>query len=553
MVQIIVEPKSALVGEEITVTIKSNIQGEVNLDFGASFVQGNSVMSGSLQEVDYTTGKAINYFYLSQNGTYLKEGSYILGPAYIKKGKSVYKSNIVTIKIEKDRPVVNEDITSRQLKKPAFGLVGRSKSKMYEGESIVLSAKVFSRFNPTHIDGYDSYQVEGAFEKHELGGGQQIMVDEKNLKGLPMFCFEYNRQLIFPTQTGKLTVHPFKMTLKKGVDGYTFSSDGSSIDVLPLPAGAPSDFAGGVGEFSVSRSIDKSSLKQGDVLTLTVVVSGRGNLQNIANPVLKLPKGMIQYGDPIIEDDYSYGNLGAQGKIRFKFNIQAMKDGILNLPKLTWTYFDPVQAQYVTLEDKSELIQVVKDANFTVVPSLEKKEESITDSFSAAPLRPIAKSRSLGTVIRSPFFLPALFSPLCLAFLLIFLKKRRDKNAEKVEEETQYSSFHKEAWEAVEMAKKELDRGHSDNFYASLEKAIKLLCAAKLKKEEIILGGKKELFHQLQDSPIDESTLQILKDLFQLFEEARYGWRVAESAQEITLRSVIELMQSISKQLRSTR
>ena len=58
-----INPKSAIVGEPFEITVKSNIQGEIELDFPNGFVQGYNMMSGSTVDVDYNTGRSISYFY----------------------------------------------------------------------------------------------------------------------------------------------------------------------------------------------------------------------------------------------------------------------------------------------------------------------------------------------------------------------------------------------------------------------------------------------------------------------------------------------------------
>ena len=81
-----VEPKSAEVGEMLTITVKSNVQGEIDIDFPSGFVHGYNVMNGMEQEIDYTTGKVITFYYLTQTGAMPKSGTFKFGPAYIKKG-----------------------------------------------------------------------------------------------------------------------------------------------------------------------------------------------------------------------------------------------------------------------------------------------------------------------------------------------------------------------------------------------------------------------------------------------------------------------------------
>ena len=68
IVKLEIEPKSVQVGDEIVVTVKTNIQGEIDIDFPSAFVNGYAVMNGMEQEMDYNTGRVISLYYYSQNG-----------------------------------------------------------------------------------------------------------------------------------------------------------------------------------------------------------------------------------------------------------------------------------------------------------------------------------------------------------------------------------------------------------------------------------------------------------------------------------------------------
>jgi len=96
-----VDPKEAKLGEVLTITVKSNVQGEIDIELPSGFVHGYNVMNGMEQEMDYNTGKVISFFYMSQTGAMNKEGTFTFGPAYIKKGSRVYRSNTVTVTIKR--------------------------------------------------------------------------------------------------------------------------------------------------------------------------------------------------------------------------------------------------------------------------------------------------------------------------------------------------------------------------------------------------------------------------------------------------------------------
>ena len=65
MIQLMVDPKVAQVGEEITVKVISNLGGNITIDLPSAFIQGGALMQGSETEYDANTGKLTSFFYKS--------------------------------------------------------------------------------------------------------------------------------------------------------------------------------------------------------------------------------------------------------------------------------------------------------------------------------------------------------------------------------------------------------------------------------------------------------------------------------------------------------
>ena len=358
-----VEPKEAEEGEMLTITVRANVQGEIDVDLPSGFIHGYEIMNGMNQEIDYNTGKVINYFYFSQNGAMPKAGTFKFGPAYVKKGNKVYRSNTVTVTIRKENttPVTSgNEVSAKQLRQPAFGIIEKSKSVIYEGEPLILNAKVYSVFDPSYLEDYQEYKLDGALDKHDIITSSSITVREEKIKRTTYYAFEHDKKVIFPIGTGKFTIDPFKLMLRRGMELIPVTSTSTAIEVKPLPGNAPPDFIGGVGSFSVKSSINQTKLMQGDVFTLLVEITGYGNLQNINEPQLNLPKGFVIYGDVIVNEDISFGNRGADGKISFEYNIQVTKFGAIEFPATTLSYFDPVKEQYVQINTGATTLNVQK-------------------------------------------------------------------------------------------------------------------------------------------------------------------------------------------------
>jgi hypothetical protein len=243
------DSKSVQTGDLITFTVKSNIEGAVEIDFPPEFIPGYGNSNGMEQVMDYNTGTVSTIYYFSQNGAFKENGTYTL-QAFVKNKKTIYKSNKITVKVEKQQ-ATDDDISKRNCKQSVFGIIQKSKSKIYEGESVVLEAKVYSRLNVNMLEAYQNFELDGGAEVQELEKSQRLLLTRENLKGTNFLTFTYGKQLVFPNTTGRIRIRPFEMSLLYDDGGMFsdrigFTSSSSWIEVLPLPPGAPKVFIGAV-------------------------------------------------------------------------------------------------------------------------------------------------------------------------------------------------------------------------------------------------------------------------------------------------------------------
>lgn len=545
-----VDTKEAEIGEVLTITVKSNVQGEIDIDFPSEFVHGYNIMNGMEQEIDYNSGKVVTYYYLSQTGAISKSGTFKIGPAYVKKGNKVYKSNSVQVSIRKENVSYSsgDGLTAKQLRQPAFGIIEKSKSVLYEGEPLILNAKIYSQFNASHLEDYQPYSLDGVVDKHEIGNTTRIVVEEERIKRNIYYTFVYDKKVVFPLGTGKMEIDPFKLILRRGMDGMPITSSGTSIEVKPLPGNIPNDFIGGVGQFSVTRAIQKGSFKQGDVFTMTVEISGYGNLQNIVEPKLKLPKGFVVYGDPIVKEDFVYGSRGAEGKISFEYNIQVTQFGKLTLPATTISYFDPIKEKYVQEVTSPEILMIEKNMNYKSIhadPTTLVQKENPETLF---PMRRDKGSVKIDNLIySSKGFWILIGSPLFLAFILGLWWKKKEEESKVSEQKNAAKKSLFEIQHLFADAETALKNGDFASYFGLIEKAVMRSLALYLRKDDSIILGKTEIFEELKDRKIESSSIEALRSIFSTCEHARYGLGLSNDERDNLVVSAKQVIQSICK------
>lgn len=534
---------SVEVGETIILKVETNLDGAFEIDnLPASFNYGGAMSSGMNYQMDYNTGDVHVIYTHSQNGTFTKPGTYKIGPAYIKKGGKAYQSNTITIRVGKKIQMNAGKVSTQQLKDPAFGVIQLSKSSIYEGEPIVVSAKVYSRFQPTRIGNYNTFIQRKGIEYHELmNPNRQLKLREERYKGNPYYTFEYDRNVIFPSGTGLFTLEGFTMDLIQQFNGYSVISNGANITIKPLPGNAPSDFIGAVGTFSITRTIDTTRVKQGDVFKLIITIEGVGNIQNSLEPELNLPKGMIVYGDPVITKHISYGVNGGEGTITYEYNIQVSTHGKINLPATSISYFDPVSEKYVRVKSTDHNMFVVEDQNYVAGGAGNGSVSSEDYPVDPSELRTVKDVRATHSIFGGTLFWSALAAPMLCAMFFVFFVKRRENPSEKIITKQIVQQKDKALQTLVAHSKQLVHEGENDAFFLSVENALRKAfeCKLAIVDEERILS-KSEIYGYLQDSH-QEHLDEAVRALFRTCEESRFGFGVSSDMRQ----PAFEQLQSI--------
>jgi hypothetical protein len=349
-VELIIDPETVEVGQNINVTVKANVHGDINIDLPKHFVQGNNVINGMEQEYDAKSGEMITFIYYSKNGTMTKPGTYTFGPAYVRKGKTVYRSNTISVQVKDYAAHAHSECETHQLKKSAFGLIELAKEEVYAGEPVVVKSKVVSKFRPSKYDSYTSSEVRPALKKYEIKNKNHASLRIEKIAGSERYVFDLDKHVIFPTRPGKVVLKPFELTLQAGFDSYPVKSERNFVQVKALPKDAPDCFQGAVGKFEISQAVISTPKNEGDVLSLCLTLKGRGNIHDLSVPKLELPLYLKQYGDPEIVENFNFSEAGSAGTIKVTYHLQVLEGGSIRMPDQFYAYFSPQTERYEVLK-----------------------------------------------------------------------------------------------------------------------------------------------------------------------------------------------------------
>jgi tetratricopeptide (TPR) repeat protein len=164
---------------------------------------------------------------------------------------------------------------------------------------------------------------------------------------------------IIPLRSGELTLGPAVQSMavlantRDPVFGRFFGSDlfaerrphevrsnVVSLNVRPLPQdGRPADFSGAVGRFDFDVSAQPTQLEIGDPITLTMRISGKGNLTALTAPSVDAPGFK----------SYPAHNLKAEEGTATRVIEQVIiptQDDVTEVPEIRFSYFDPEAGAY---------------------------------------------------------------------------------------------------------------------------------------------------------------------------------------------------------------
>ena len=131
--------------------------------------------------------------------------------------------------------------------------------------------------------------------------------------------------------------------------------------VRELPTdGRPAAFRGAVGRFAVRAAVATPRVEVGQEVSVTLSVSGDGNLQRFDGPPLPELEGFHVQG--VVE------RRAEQGR-EFVFDVLPLRAGLDSLPPLPFTTFDPGVGRYVVLHTSPVPLQVVPAADEAALPA----------------------------------------------------------------------------------------------------------------------------------------------------------------------------------------
>ena len=335
-----------------------------------------------------------------------------------------------------------------------------SKKSVYEGEQffVTLGLHTFEHF-------------EGGLQATDMNTGDDFIVHRSDLSNLKFEPVENARRemqasakfaWLSPTKSGNLQIPPFKFK-------YTKRGEPKIVE----------ENSGMVGNYSFNADFDRTNLKVGEALTLSVEIKGDGTPGTLTDP--KFPD-FSDFRSVPPENNISkkiVGNKVITSK-SIKVFLYPKKKGEFTVPEISYSWFNPSKRKYETatagpwtiIVEKGEAApEAIFQSPATVAgpPSVQKKEiESL-----GSDIRFIHQVSGTGnkTPYKSIWYWIALLGALPFYFIVTWaIRKRRKHNSDSAL--VRKGKANKMLRERFASAREALHKGDAKALYAALENGL---------------------------------------------------------------------------------
>lgn len=501
-------PDVVVSGDQFRLTFTVNTQK--GKDFLAPSISGFDVLMGPSRSQQSSTqiinGKvssssAITYTYILMAG---KEGTYTIPAASIEvDGKKIF-SNALTIKVlPPDQSAGNQHSGQGQSNssrgqiaggkisdKDLFITATAAKTTVYEQEAILLTYKVYTLVNLRQL--YGKMPDLKGFHTQEIELPQQKTFSLEHYNGRNYNTTIWSQYVLFPQQTGKLEIP--SITFEGIVAQQTISDDPFdaffngggyievkkkivtpkvTINVKPLPD-KPDNFSGGVGEFTLSSSINAKEVKTNDAVTIKLTIKGAGNMKLINTPEVKFPEDFEIY-DPKVTNNFDVSRAGLSGTQTIEYLAIPRHAGDFTIPQVEFTYFDLKSQAYKTLKTEEYHLKVAKgkgNADQVIADFTNKENVKVLGQdvrfikLGDTELLPKGKV-FFGT---TGYWLGYIIPFIIFVVLVIFFRKQAAENANIAKVKTKKAN--KVATKRMKLAGKLLAENKKNEFYDEVLKAL---------------------------------------------------------------------------------
>jgi hypothetical protein len=487
----------------------------------------------------------------------LREGQLVINPISVNVDGQVYLTDPINVEVLPSGsqlaplpdPNVPETEAPDTLQGQDFYVEAEvDKSTPYLGEQIIYTFRFYQALNffgqpdyqpPPFTDFWSSDILSQPHYKTEAYGREYLVTEI--------------RTALFPANLGEIVIDPGRLIIPGGLlnPDIKLESNTLTIAARPLPAGAPADFTGAVGEFQIRASLSQTETKVNEPVMLIVEVEGTGNIETLTEPPLpELNNWRVFESQASTTIDTNAEIL--RGTRSFERLVVPGQPGEQVFPGISFSYYNPETDQYETVSSSPLPILVHPDESQpSAAPGLETEQQAVdrvtADIRHIKPvpfiLSPTSALASTGQI----FYWSCWIAPLLFVGAVQLWQRRRQR----FQRDVAYARTHR-AYRVAMKILSEANEVEAPAQAAASGRALLGYLSDKLNQPTVGLTTQGLIELLKQQARLQPALLQRIKELLDQIDISRFA-PISEGSAHILLNETRQLIEELEKVLHKRR
>ena len=442
------------------------------------------------------------------------------------------------------------------------------------GQPLTAELKLYQNVDIAGFEGA-KFPAFNGFWSQETAAPNNINFQREEVDGRLYNSALLRRYVLIPQQVGNLVIDPAELVCLVNVrrpshgnsifdsffDDNTMTvrkrvtTPAVHVHVNPLPSGAPATFGGGVGSFRISASLSKDQLKMHEATSLTVTVSGRGNVSLLEAPKVNFPADMDVYDTKTTENtDKTTG--GTSGSKVFEYPFIPRSHGEFTIAPIEYSYYDVNAGKYETIStgpitfnvEKGDAAETQTSTSQLVMPDRKSVKNLGEDIRFIRTRQPSYKFRTVFFVDSLWYWVTAALILLVAGLLWYLMKGMEARRADVVGNKNRKAT--KMALGRLKMAAGYLQKNLYSAFYEELHKALLGFASDKMNigAEDL---SKENIAAMLKEAGVAEDLSAQFVALLDACEFARYSPDGGNEAMNTHYNEAVKVISSIDSVMKT--
>ena len=449
-----------------------------------------------------------------------------------------------------------------------------SRTSAVVGQPLTAELKLYQNVDIAGFEGA-KFPAFNGFWSQETAAPNNINFQREEVDGRLYNSALLRRYVLIPQQVGNLVIDPAELVCLVNVrrpshgnsifdsffDDNTMTvrkrvtTPAVHVHVNPLPSGAPATFGGGVGSFRISASLSKDQLKMHEATSLTVTVSGRGNVSLLEAPKVNFPADMDVYDTKTTENtDKTTG--GTSGSKVFEYPFIPRSHGEFTIAPIEYSYYDVNAGKYETIStgpitfnvEKGDVAETQASTSQMVMPDRKSVKNLGEDLRFIRTRQPSYKFRTVFFVDSLWYWVTAALILLVAGLLWYLMKGMEARRADVVGNKNRKAT--KMALGRLKMAAGYLQKNLYSAFYEELHKALLGFASDKMNigAEDL---SKENIAAMLKEAGVAEDLSAQFVALLDACEFARYSPDGGNEAMNTHYNEAVKVISSIDSVMKT--